>query len=154
MCVCVPLTGKYSLLRNLKEILKLICRHCLTRRSLLLDTDRHTQRHTDRYADTHRDTQTDTLTDIQTDTQRHTDTSWLVFMARLRSQFRTPPVRNAPKLRSLHAAGSIRICRQALQQCLCQNRHRGKLQNVSPPSVLFESSRIFLQYTGDIDAKK
>jgi len=30
-----------------------------------------------------------------------------------------------------------------LQQCHCQNRHRGKLQNVSPPSVLFESSRNF-----------
>ena len=30
-----------------------------------------------------------------------------------------------------------------LQQCHCRNRHRGKLQNLSPPSVLFESSRIF-----------
>ena len=42
-----------------------------------------------------------------------------------------------------------------LQQCHCQNHHRGKLQNlpVSPPSVLFELSRIFLQYTGDTDAK-
>jgi len=30
---------------------------------------------------------------------------------------------------------------------------RGKLQNVSPPLVLFESSRISLQYTGDTDAK-
>ena len=30
-----------------------------------------------------------------------------------------------------------------LQQCHCRNRHRGKLQNVSPPSVLFEWSRIF-----------
>jgi len=36
-----------------------------------------------------------------------------------------------------------------LQQCHCRNHHRGKLQNVSHPSVLFESSRIFLQYTGD-----
>jgi len=41
-----------------------------------------------------------------------------------------------------------------LQQCHCRNRHRGKLQNLSPPSVLFfESSRFFLQYTGDTDAK-
>jgi len=32
--------------------------------------------------------------------------------------------------------------------------YRGRLQNVSPPSVLFESSQIFLQYTGDTDAKK
>jgi len=31
---------------------------------------------------------------------------------------------------------------------------RGRLQNVSPPSVLLESSRIFLQYTADTDAKK
>jgi len=31
--------------------------------------------------------------------------------------------------------------------------NRGRLQNVFPPSVLFKSSRIFLQYTGDIDAK-
>ena len=30
-----------------------------------------------------------------------------------------------------------------LQLCHCRNRHRGKLQNLSPPSVLFESSRIF-----------
>jgi len=30
-----------------------------------------------------------------------------------------------------------------LQQCHCRNRHRGKLQNLPPPSVLFESSRIF-----------
>jgi len=30
---------------------------------------------------------------------------------------------------------------------------RGRLQSVSPPSVLFESSRIILQYTGDTDAK-
>jgi len=28
-----------------------------------------------------------------------------------------------------------------LQQCHCRNRHRGKLQNASPPSVLLESSR-------------
>jgi len=31
--------------------------------------------------------------------------------------------------------------------------NRGRLQNVSPPSVLFEWNRIFLQYTGDTDAK-
>ena len=30
-----------------------------------------------------------------------------------------------------------------LQQCHCRNHHRGTLQNLSPPSVLFESSRIF-----------
>jgi len=30
---------------------------------------------------------------------------------------------------------------------------RGRLQNVSRPSFLFESSRIFLQYTGDTDEK-
>jgi len=40
-----------------------------------------------------------------------------------------------------------------LQQCHCWNRHRGKLQNLSPPAVLFESSQIVLQYTGDTDAK-
>jgi len=31
-----------------------------------------------------------------------------------------------------------------LQQWHCRNRHRDKLQNLSPPSVLFESSPIFL----------
>ena len=41
-----------------------------------------------------------------------------------------------------------------LQQCHCRNRHRDKLQNLPPPSVLFESSRIFLQYTGNTDAKR
>ena len=40
-----------------------------------------------------------------------------------------------------------------LQQCHCWNRHRGKLQNLSPLSVLFESRPIFLQYTGGTDAK-
>jgi len=40
-----------------------------------------------------------------------------------------------------------------LQQCHCRNQHRGKLQNLSPPSVLFELSPIYLQYTGDTDAK-
>jgi len=30
-----------------------------------------------------------------------------------------------------------------LQQCHCRNCHRGKLQNLSPPSFLFKSSRIF-----------
>ena len=30
-----------------------------------------------------------------------------------------------------------------LQQCHCRNRHRRKLHNLSPPSVLFESSGIF-----------
>ena len=30
-----------------------------------------------------------------------------------------------------------------LQQCHCRNRQRGKLRNLSSPSVLFESSRIF-----------
>jgi len=30
-----------------------------------------------------------------------------------------------------------------LQQCHCRNRHRGKLHNVSPPSVLFDWTRIF-----------
>jgi len=37
-------------------------------------------------------------------TDTHTETSRLVFTARLCPQFRTPPVRNAPELRSLHAA--------------------------------------------------
>jgi len=30
-----------------------------------------------------------------------------------------------------------------LQQCHCRNRNRGKLQNISPPSALFESSPFF-----------
>jgi len=36
----------------------------------------------------------------------HGQTSRLVFTARLRPQFRTPPVRNALELRSLHAAAT------------------------------------------------
>jgi len=52
---------------------------------------------------------------------------------------------------SLTAAVRRQYCRCTLQSAGgCRN---GKLQNVSPPSVLFESSRIFLQYTGDTDTK-
>jgi len=39
----------------------------------------------------------------QTDRQTERQTSRLVFTARLRPQFRKPPVRNAPELRSLDA---------------------------------------------------
>jgi len=51
----------------------------------------------------------------------------------------------------LHAATLPVYCRCTLRSAGgCRN---GKLQNVSSPSVLFESRQIFLQYTGDIDTK-
>jgi len=82
------------------------------------------------------------------------ETSRLVFTARLRPHFRMPPSldRCTPPRRQLNQ--NIPPSVVLLQQCHCRNRHRGKHQNLSPPSVLFQSSRIFLQYTGDTYAKK
>ena len=79
--------------------------------------------------------------------------SRFVFTARLRPQFRMPRSfdRCTPPRRRFNQ--NIPPTVVLLQQCHCRNRHRGKLQNLSPPSVLFEWSRIFLQYTGDTDAK-
>jgi len=65
-----------------------------------------------------------------------------------------PPVPNAPSSECRQAsiagrrraAGSMTIMLPSvvlLQQCPCGKCHRGKLQNLSPPSVLFESSWIF-----------
>ena len=53
-----------------------------------------------------------------------------------------------------HAA--TRWCLQRGRWCRVRTyvTEMGRLQNVSPLSVLFESSRIFLQYTKDTDAKK
>jgi len=91
-----------------------------------------------------------------------------------------PPVRNAPELPAIEARGHSELGAFGtggedsfdrwtpprrwfnqnmppsvvlLQQCHCRNLHRGKLQNLSPLSVVFELSRIFLQYTGDTGAK-
>jgi len=57
------------------------------------------------------------------------------------------------KLRSLHAGAARRLLLHAGAAVRfhsirggCLN---GKFQNLSPPSVLLESSLIFLQYTGD-----
>ena len=82
----------------------------------------------------------ETRGDKNTDRKLTTDTSRWVFTARFapsseRPQFGMPRASIAARSR---AAGSITISRRA--SCCC---HRGKLQNVSPPSVLFESSRIF-----------
>jgi len=91
--------------------------------------------------------------------------------ARLRPQFRTPAVpnapivRNAPELRSQHDAappvqlqypGERRAARRLLLHASAAVRFQrahtirsaegcrnGKFQNVSPPSVLFESIRFF-----------
>ena len=57
-------------------------------------------------------------------------------------------VRNALELQSLHAAAlpfnqNIPPSIVLLQQCYCRHRHRTKLQNLSPPSVLFEWSLFF-----------
>jgi len=67
-----------------------------------------------------------------------------------RPQFGMPSVRNAPELRSQHdAAPPVQLQypgehhAAAAMPCHCRNRRRGKLQNLSPPSVLFESSRNF-----------
>jgi len=90
------------------------------------------------------------VTDRQTDRQ----TSRWVFTARLRPQFGMPRSfdRCTPPRRRFNQ--NIPSSVMLLQQCHCRNRHSGKLQNVSPPSVLFESSPIFLQYTGDHRLKK
>ena len=85
---------------------------------------------------------------------RETQTSRLVFTARLRPQFQTPPVRNAPELRLLHAAGSISISHQA--SCCCSSAIAGVGANFK--IYLFSQLcsnlvQILLQYTGDTDAK-
>ena len=58
-------------------------------------------------------------------------------------QFRMPPSfdRCTPPRRRFNQ--NIPPSVVLLQQCHCQNRNRGKLQNLSPRSVLFESSPIF-----------
>ena len=92
-------------------------------------------------------------------------TSRLAFTAQLRPQFRMPPVpiRGMMWTQHLWIRTSVVDCRCTTpprrQYCCrtlrsaggCRN---GKLQNVSPPFVLFESNRIFLQYTEDTNAKK
>ena len=92
-------------------------------------------------------------TEVQETTNR---TSWLVFTAGLHPQFRTPPVPNAPELRSLHAAGSIRISRQA--SCCCSSAIAGIAIGANFKIYLlrqFGSNWVqsFLQYTGDTEAK-
>ena len=77
--------------------------------------------------------------------QRHThrQTSQLVFTARLRPQFGMPPSFDCCMLPRRWFNQNIPLSIVLLQQWHCRNRHRGKLQNLSPPSVLFESSRFF-----------
>ena len=79
-----------------------------------------------------------------------TVTSRLVFTARLHPQFGMPRASIAAHRRFNQNIPQTVVL---LQQCHCRNRHRGKLQNLSPLSVLFEPRQIFLQYTGDTDAK-
>ena len=78
-------------------------------------------------------------------------TSRWVFTARLSPQFRMLLSFNRSTTPHRRFNYDIPASIVLLQQCHCWNRHRGKLQNVSPPSVLFESSRIFLQYAGDTE---
>ena len=85
-----------------------------------------------------------------TDRQTHTYTSRLVFTLRLRPQFGMPA-----ELRSLHAGAARRLLLHAAARWCCTplpasayhliggGCRNGKFQNLSPPSVLFESSRIF-----------
>jgi len=58
-------------------------------------------------------------------------------------QFRMPPSFDRSTTLRRRFNYNIPASVVLLQQCHCRNRHRGKLQNVSPLSVLFESSRIF-----------
>jgi len=111
---------------------------------------------------------------LRVQTVAYNSKSRWVFTARLRPQFRMPPVRGSVvRIRQmmrkhhfwictsstatastlLHAGAALRFQRAHTIRSAggCRN---GKLQNVSPPSVLFESSRIFLQHTGETDAKR
>ena len=60
-----------------------------------------------------------------------------------RPQFRMPPVRNAPELRSLYATALpvqseyLAPTVVLLQQCHCRNRHRGKTSKSISSSVSF-----------------
>jgi len=60
-----------------------------------------------------------------------------------RSQYRMPPSFDRYTLPRRRFNQNIPPTVMLLQQCHCRNRHRGRLQNLSPPSVLFKSSRIF-----------
>ena len=66
-------------------------------------------------------------------------------------QFRMPP--SFDRSTTPRCLFNYNIPASVVLQCHCRNRHRGKFQYVSPPSVLLESSRYFLQHTGDTDAK-
>jgi len=81
-------------------------------------------------------------------------TSRLVFTARLCPQFWMLPSfdRCTPPRRRFNQ--NIPPSVVLLQQCHCRNRHRAKLQNLSPPSVLFESSRIFFHNTQETQTQK
>jgi len=73
-----------------------------------------------------------------------------------RPQFRMPAVRNAPSFdRSTTPRRrfdyNIPASVVLLQQCHCRNRHRGKLYLL--PQFCSNRVEIFLQYTGDTDAK-
>ena len=70
-------------------------------------------------------------------------TSRLVFTARLHPHFGMPPSFNRCMLLRRWFHQNMPLTIVLLQQCHCLNLHRGKLQNLSPPSVLLESSRIF-----------
>jgi len=67
-----------------------------------------------------------------------------------------------PCQQQMGSSSVLRACRNALElaawtvvSCLyLRYGDKGRLQNVSPPSVLVESSQIFSQYTRDTDAKK
>jgi len=76
--------------------------------------------------------------------QRHTDKP-VGFYGPIAPQFRMPPSfdRCTPPRRRFNQniLPSVVLLQQC--QCQCRNRHRGKLQNLSPPSVLFESSQFF-----------
>jgi len=81
--------------------------------------------------------------DEETKKERKTKTSRLVFTARLCPQLGMPPNfdRCTPPRRRFNQ--NIPRSVVLLEPCHCRNRHRGKLQNLSRPSVLFESSRFF-----------
>jgi len=69
-------------------------------------------------------------------------------------QFRMPPSFDRSTTLRRRFNYNIPASVVLLQQCHCRNRHRGKLQNVSPLSVLFESSRIFFYNTQETQTQK
>jgi len=86
------------------------------------------------------------------------------FMNTPNVEFLNVPLCSAPMSYLAGSKWGRLLCYEHVAACWCLQRgwcvasilalwRWGRLQNVSPPSVLFESSQIFSQYTGDTDIK-